>query len=88
MKLIIAKTLILSYRKLFILIIDNKGFKAPDKNKRVSNAELKIDMPIHSIEIVNLSNEKSVIGITINYQDQDQLDLLESLKAGDQIYID
>lgn len=87
MKLTIIKTCILSYKKLFVLVVDNSGFEELIGNKRIFHEELNIDMIIHSFEMVNLSNEESAKGITINYQSQNQLDLLESLKAGDHIYV-
>lgn len=87
MKLTIVKTFILSYKKLFVIVIDNHGLEGLDGKKRIFNDELKINMTIHSFEIVNLSNENSAIGITINYLNQNQLDLLESLKVGGHIYL-
>ena len=88
MKLTIVKTFVLSYKKLYVLVVDHHEFEKFAGNKRIFHDELKVNMLIHSFEIVNLSNEKSAIGITINYQSQNQLDLLESLKVGDHIYVE
>lgn len=87
MKLTIVKTFVLSYKKLFVLVIDHHEFEELAGNKRIFHDELKVNMLIHSFEMVSLSNGKSATGITINYQSQNQLDLLESLKVGDHIYV-
>lgn len=87
MKLFIIKTFIVSYRKLFVLVAGNIKLTDLQGSNRIFNNDLKINMIIHSLEMVNFSNEESAVGITINYQSQNQLELLESLKVGDHIYV-
>lgn len=45
-------------------------------------------MPIHSVEITNLSNDHSATGITLKYSDQIELDLLGKFKEGDCIIVE
>ena len=45
-------------------------------------------MPIHSIKLVNLSNKRSVQGVTIKYLTEEDLKKLETLKEGDYVNVD
>ena len=82
MRFNIIKTFILTYRKLFVLVVDLE-FDDLHEARFIFNNELYLNMQIHSVEMVNLSNKMSAVGITIAYDTQENLVLLETLKEGD-----
>ena len=87
MKFNIKKTFVLKYKKLFVIA---GNFESDDltSRRKVINKEMGIDKPIASIEIVNVSNEESFIGLTISFATREELFLLKTLKEGDYVFVE
>nr|WP_157247371.1 hypothetical protein [Pedobacter panaciterrae] len=86
MKFNIKNTFAISYKKLFVLV-GNPEAGDLSKGKKIFIEELKLDLPIHSIETVDLLSKESLMGITVGCKTQEEFAILSTLKEGDYVVI-
>lgn len=83
----IKKTFGLDSRKLFV-IGGVPEFGDLNAGSKIVSKELKLNMPIHSIEAINSSDNECLIGIAVIYESTYELELLKKLKEGDSIFVE